>query len=73
VATATDKYTLESSDGSFKKTLTGKDDKKKRPHAVTLLFENLKGGATYTLTVDPGGKGAPYKLFEDVPFKQIID
>jgi hypothetical protein len=67
-----DKFTLTSSDGSYKKELTVKDDKVDGDAFVDLLFDNLKTTKAYTLEVDPGSEGGPYRLFEDIPYEELI-
>jgi hypothetical protein len=68
-----DKFTLKSSDGKYNKTLTVKDDLVEGDEFVDLVFDNLKVSQKYTLEVDPGAEGSPYKLLEDLPFQEIID
>lgn len=68
-----DKFTLTSSDGTYEKVLTIKDDKVDGDEFVDLVFDNLKAKLKYSLEVDPGKEGSPYKLFEDVPYNDLID
>jgi hypothetical protein len=68
-----DTFTLSSSDGKYKKTLTIKDDKVAGDEFVDLVFENLKISASYTLEVNPGKEGSPYNVFEDIPFQELVD
>ena len=68
-----DKFKLSSDDGTYEKTLTVKDDKVEGDNFVDLVFENLKISKKYTLEVNPGAEGTPYKLFEDIPYTELID
>jgi hypothetical protein len=68
-----DKFTLKSTDGQYTKTLTVKDDLVQGDQFTDLVFDNLKMSQNYTLEVDPGAEGSPFKLFEDVPLQEIID
>ncbi len=68
-----DKFTLSSSDGSYEKILTVKDDMTPGDEFVDLIYDNLKPKLNYSLEVNPGKEGSPYKLFEDVPYNDIID
>jgi hypothetical protein len=68
-----DKFTLKSSDGKYNKILTVKDDRLEGDECIDLVFDNLKVSQKYTLEVDPGAEGSPYKLFEDVPYQELID
>ena len=72
-ASKDDKFKLYSDDGTYKKTMTVKDDKVDGDNFVDLVFENLKVSKKYTLEVDPGAEGSPYKLFENVPYAELID
>jgi hypothetical protein len=68
-----DKFKLYSDDGTFEKIMTVKDDKVDGDAFVDLVFENLKVSKKYTLEVDPGAEGEPYKLFENIPYTELID
>jgi hypothetical protein len=68
-----DKFTLSSSDGKYKKEMTVKDDRLDGDQYVDLVFENLKTSASYTLEINPGAQGSPYKLFENVPFQELVE
>jgi hypothetical protein len=68
-----DTFTLKSSDGSYEKQLTVADDIVPGDAFVDLIFDNLKSNLNYTLEVNPGAEGDAYKVFEDVPFKEIME
>lgn len=68
-----DKFKLTSDDGTFQKTMTIKDDKVDGDVFIDLVFENLKVSKKYTLEVDPGAEGSPYKLFENIPYSELIE
>jgi len=72
-ASQDDTFTLKSSDGSYQVRQTVKDDKVPGDAYVDLIFENLKVSLKYTLEVNPGAQGSPYKVFEDVPFQELVD
>jgi hypothetical protein len=72
-ASKDDKFKLYSDDGSYEKTMTVKDDKVDGDNFVDLVFENVKVSKKYTLEVDPGAEGSPYKLFENVSYTELID
>lgn len=57
-----DKITLSADDGSYKKTLTCKDDVKAGDRKTTLRWEGLDTSKKYSLEVDPGKEGKPYFL-----------
>lgn len=68
-----DKYKLFATNGNYSKTLTVKDDKIDGDKFIDLVFEGLKSDGKYTLEIDPGAEGKPYKVFEDVPFKDLVE
>jgi hypothetical protein len=68
-----DRFTLSSTDGSFSRTLTVADDASPDNEQVELKFEGLDMQLRYTLEVDPGKEGSPYKVFEDRPFDELAD
>lgn len=68
-----DTFTLKSNDGKYQVQQTIKDDKVDGDAYVDLVFENLKESLTYTLEVNPGAQGSPYKVFEDVPYQELVD
>jgi hypothetical protein len=70
---ADDTFTLTSDDGSFKKVLTVRDDAVPGDEFTDLIFANLKTTLKYTLEVNPGKEGAPYKVFENVPFQELVE
>jgi len=72
-STDDDKYKLFASNGSYSKTLTVKDDKIEGDKFIDLVFDGLKSKWNYTLEIDPGAEGKPYKVFEDVPFKELVE
>ncbi len=72
-ASKDDKFKLTSTDGKYEKTLTVKDDQVPGDKYLDLVFRNLKMSQNYTLEIDPGKEGKPYKIFENVPFKDLID
>lgn len=51
---------------------TTKDDMVKGDEYVDLMYDHLRPDHKYTLMIDPGAEGAPYPLFEDVPYEDII-
>ncbi|MFQ5498514.1 MAG: hypothetical protein ACE5FH_02475 [Candidatus Zixiibacteriota bacterium] len=73
VSSHDDKFRLHSDDGSYDKTLTIKDDQVPGDEYLDLIFDNLKEAASYTLEVDPGAQGSPYKVFEKEPFQDLVD
>jgi len=68
-----DKFKLTSGDGKYEKVLTVKDDKVDGDDFIDLVYDGLKVSQKYTLEVDPGAEGSPYKLFEDVPYQELVD
>ncbi len=71
-ASADDRFVLSSRDGRFSpQELLPADDLTPGDAAVDLLFVGLDEEARYTLTVDPGAEGAPYAVFEDVPYAAL--
>lgn len=68
-----DKFKLTSSDGKYEQVFTVKDDKFDGDEFVDLYFQNLKYSQKYTLEIDSGSEGNPYKLFEDLSFQDIFD
>ena len=68
-----DRFTLSSTDGSFSRTLTVADDASPDNEQVELRFGGLDMQLRYTLEVDPGKEGSPYKVFEDRPFDELAD
>jgi hypothetical protein len=70
---ADDKFTLKSTDGTYQKVMTVKDDSIPGDEFTDLVFENLKTTLNYTLEVDPGKEGSPYKVFENVPFQDLVE
>ncbi len=66
-------FKLTSADGSYQKQLTIKDDKVPGDAYVDLIFENLKVSLKYTLEINPGAQGSPYKVFENVPYQELVD
>jgi hypothetical protein len=72
-ASADDKFTLKSTDGTYEKVMTVKDDSVPGDEFTDLIFENLKTTLNYTLEVDPGKEGSPYKVFENVPFQDLVE
>ena len=68
-----DTFTLKSTDGSYQNQQTIKDDKVPGDAYIDLIFENLKVSLNYTLEVNPGAQGSPYKVFENVPYQELID
>lgn len=72
-STDDDKYKLFSTDGKYSKTFTVKDDKTDGDKFIDLIYTGLRSGSNYTLEIDPGAEGKPYKVFDDVPFKDLIE
>lgn len=72
-ASQDDTFTLKSADGSYNVQQTVKDDKVPGDAYVDLIFENLKASLKYTLEVNPGAQGSPYKVFEDIPYQDLVD
>ncbi len=72
-STDDDKYKLFASNDNYSKTLTVKDDKIEGDKFIDLVFDELKSKWNYTLEIDPGAEGKPYKVFEDVPFKDLVE
>jgi hypothetical protein len=72
-ASQDDTFTLKSTDGKYQVQQTIKDDKVPGDAYVDLIFENLKASLKYTLEVNPGAQGSPYKIFEDVPYQDLVD
>jgi len=72
-ASRDDTFTLTSSDGKYKKTLTVKDDRVDGDEFVDLVFDNLKMSQQYTLEVNPGAQGQPYKVFENLPYQELME
>jgi len=68
-----DKFKLTSADGKYKQDFTIKDDKLDGDDFVDLCFQNLKYSQKYTLEIDPGAEGSPYKVFEDLNYQNILD
>jgi hypothetical protein len=68
-----DKFKLTSADGKYKQDFTIKDDKFDGDDFVDLCFQNLKYSQKYTLEIDPGAEGSPYKVFEDLNYQNILD
>ncbi|MFZ5979821.1 MAG: hypothetical protein ACOYVF_04250 [Candidatus Zixiibacteriota bacterium] len=68
-----DKFRLYSADGKYDKTLTVKDDKVDGDEFVDLIYDNLKVSQKYTLEINPGAQGKKYNLFEEVPYRELID
>lgn len=68
-----DKFTLTSTDGKYKKTLTVKDDKVDGDEYIDLIYNNLKFSQKYTLEIDTGAEGEKYNLFENIPYQDLID
>ena len=68
-----DKFRLYSADGKYDKVMTIKDDKVDGDGFVDLVYENLKVSQKYTLEIDPGAQGEKYNLFEEVPYRELID
>ena len=72
-STDDDKYKLFASNGDYSKTLTVKGDQTEGDKFIDLIFDGIKTKWNYTLEIDPGSEGQPYKVFEDVPFKDLIE
>lgn len=74
-STMDDKYTLRSTDQAerYSKTLTVKDDKIAGDHMITLEFEDVHEGLSYTLEVDQGAEGGKYTVFETIPYDDLRD
>lgn len=72
-ASRDDTFTLSSSDGKYKKTLTVKDDKVDGDEFVDIVFDNLKTSQQYTLEVNPGAQGQPYKVFENLSYQELME
>ena len=68
-----DTFTLSSSDGKYKKTLTVKDDRVDGDEFVDIVFDNLKTTQQYTLEVNPGAQGQPYKVFENLSYEELME
>ncbi len=68
-----DKFRLFSSDGTYDKTLTVKDDKVPGDEYVDLIYDNLKVALKYTLEINPGAQGKKYNLFEEIPYQDLVD
>lgn len=66
-----DKFTLFSTDKSFRQVKTVKDDKKAGDKMVDLLFTGLPKALTYALEVDLGKEGGPMLVFNDVPYAEL--
>src|SRR5512139_4024780 len=66
-----DTFTLSSASGEYKKTLTVKDDTVPADEFVDLVFDHLKVSEKYTLEISIGG--ATEKLFENVPYQELIE
>jgi phage baseplate assembly protein gpV/uncharacterized Zn-binding protein involved in type VI secretion len=66
------KYTLESTNGSYKKSVAVKDGKKKANSAFELLFEQVKPGLEYTLKFENPGEGKSQFVFEKKPFLNLV-
>lgn len=71
-ASKDDKFKLTSTDGKYEKVLTIKDDQVPGDEYIDLVFNNLKMNQSYTLEIDPGKEGKPYKIFENVPFSDLM-
>lgn len=70
--TADDKFTLRSTDGSYNKVLTVKDDSKPGDKFVDLIYEDIDRSLSYTLEVDPGSEGDKYLVFDSQPYSEIL-
>lgn len=68
-----DKFRLYSSDGAYDKVLTVADDQVPGDGFLDLCFDNLKVGLKYTLEVDEGTGGQKYNVFEEVPYRELIE
>ncbi len=66
-----DKFTLSSASGEYKKTLTVKDDTVPADEFIDLIFDHLKHSDIYTLEITTGG--TTEKLFENVPYQELIE
>lgn len=71
-STHDDRFTLKADDNSFNATKTVIDDMLPGDRFVDLHFSGLKRKKRYSLVVDPGEEGAPYTLFEDVPYDDLV-
>ena len=51
---------------------TIKDDKVPGNDFLELVYPRMPAGARYTLIVDPGPEGRPYKLFENLRYEDLF-
>jgi hypothetical protein len=68
---ADDTFTLYSTDGSYRRTLTVKDDSEPGDNCLDLAYEDLDRALTYTLEIHQGANAQSYMIFEATPFGEI--
>lgn len=70
-ASADERFVLTQVGGAFEQIKTIADDETAHDRRTDLRFEELDPYSNYTLRVDPGAEGAPYAVFEDVPYLEL--
>ncbi|MBP1730038.1 MAG: hypothetical protein H6Q55_467 [Deltaproteobacteria bacterium] len=68
-----DKFVLTSASGKYNKTLTVTDDSVPGDGFLDLVFSQLRQSDKYTLEYHPGDGGGPQKLFENIPFQELLE
>ena len=69
---ADDTFELTSTDGSYKNTLTVKDDSKPGDTFVDLIYDGIDRGLSYTLEINPGAGAESYFIFQNTPYSDIL-
>ena len=64
-------YTLHSNDGSYQKSRSAQDNQSTASEYIDLVYDDLIGGMTYTLMVEPSNGEEAYPLFEEVPINEL--
>lgn len=70
-ASADERFVLSQTEGELEVVKTVADDETAHDRRTDLCFRALDPYERYTLRVDPGAEGAPYPVFEDVPYLEL--
>jgi hypothetical protein len=68
-----DKFILSSTDDSYRKELTVKDDKIDGDNKITLHFTKVKPGLLYNLEYIPENESIGFMIFENAPYEDIVE
>lgn len=68
-----DRFTVESTDGSYTSTKTVADDKIPGDRHLDLEYKDLDPDKSYSLKVEEGGGTPPYFVFQGVPYEELAD